>query len=215
MQDTVIVGEQNAGEAAQARAELAEAIGQLHIDTFGVARLLLKVQRGRFYTEPTWQEFIKTLDLKPRKAEYLVKMADTMDVVGIPKEEYEPVGLTKLREITRLDPTKTYTNPVTNETTPMGDWIKGLVEIAPTKTLEEVQQSVRTLMGEVGENDKVWHNFYLLRTVDENAVKPALDKAKANIGQVGQDKDGAAIEPTDSAALEVVCVTYKLSENEQ
>lgn len=213
MQDIVIIGEQNAGEAAQARAELQEAIKQVHMDTFGVSRLLLKVQRGRFYTEPTWQEYIKTLDLKPRKSQYLVKMADTMDVLGIPKEEYEPVGLTKLREITRLDPTKTYTNPVTTETTPMADWIKGLVEIGQSKTLEEIQQSVRTLLGEVGDNEKTWLNFSVLRSVAENVIKPALNKAKACIGQAGVGKDGEALEPTDAAALEVVAVEYLNDQN--
>lgn len=209
MQDIVIIGEQNAGEAAQARAELADAIKQVHFDTFGVAELLLKVQRGRYYDTPTWQEYVKTLDLKPRKSQYLVRMADVMDQVGIERAEFEPVGLTKLREITRLDPAKTYTNPNTTEVTPMADWIKGLVELAPSKTLEEIQQSVRTLMGETGENDKTWVNFHMLRSVADGVVRPALDKAKACIGQAGQGKNGEALEPTDAAALEVVCIEYK------
>jgi len=206
--DTVIVGEVNAGEAAKVRKSLEKAIKQVNASTFDVAELLHKVKAGHLYTTPTFTDYIATLDMKVQRAQYLEHIADVMEVVGITRAEYEPIGVTKLRAITRLDPTATYTNPETKETFPMTDYIVGLVEVAPTKKAKELEGSVRVLLGETGENDMTWLNIRLLRLTKENIIDKALEKAAINIGSVATNADGSEKDASDGRKLEVICINY-------
>jgi len=211
VQDTVIVGEVVAGEAAAVRKALAKLIKQVNTNTFDIAELLHKAKAKHLYTEPTFAEYAATFDIKVRKAQYLERIADVMEQSNIPREEYEPIGVTKLRVITRLNPAATYTNPVTKDTAPMADYIVGLVELAtqhPDKTADDLEQSVRILMGETGDNDMTWLNIRLPRIVMENTIAPALEKAAINIGTVSTDAEGVAEEISDWRKLEVVCVEY-------
>src|SRR5271166_424183 len=195
MQDTVIVGEAVSGEAAVVRTTLVRLIKQVNTNTFDIAELLHKAKAKHLYTEPTFAEYAATFDIKVRRAQYLERIADVMEQSNIPREEYEPLGITKLRVITRLDPAAMYTNPLTNDTAPMADYVVGLVELAtqnPDKTAEDLEQSVRILLGETGEHDMTWLNIRLPRIVMENTITPALEKAAINIGTIKTDAEGMA-----------------------
>ena len=211
-QDIVIVGEAISGERAEVQKALKKLIKQVNTNTFDIAELLFKTKSKHLNTEPTFADFVKTLDIKPRRAQYLETLAEVMSAANIKRAEYEPIGVTKLRVITRLDPTDTYTNPVTKETAPMVDYIVGLVELAtcaPDKTAEDLEQSVRVLMGETGENDMTWLNIRLPRIVMDNTIAPALEKAAILIGTVSTDAEGVAEEVSEWRKLEVVCVEFK------
>jgi hypothetical protein len=220
VQDTVIVGEVVAGERAEVQKALKRLIRQVNTNTFDIAELLYKVKTKHLYTEPTFAEFTATLGIKKRKAQYMERLAEVMALSDIPRAEYEPIGIAKLRVITRLHPltkegvVNMYTNPVTNEAFPMADYVVGLVEQAKAgATAEALEKGVRVLLGETGENDMVWRNFRLPRSVDENTIAPALEKAAINIGTVATDDDGMAKEVQDWRKLEVVCVEYLLDEH--
>ena len=213
MQDIVIVGEVEAGHAATVRKSLKKAIQQVNVSTFDVIELLHKVRKEHLYTEPTFSDFVDTLGIKKRTAQYWERIGEVMDAIGAARSEYEPIGITKLRAITRLDPATTYTNPVTKDVHPMTDYIWGLMEMAPTKTAGELEKHVHVLLGEVGENELTWYNVRLPRLVMENAVKPALEKAAINIGTVKTDAEGMAEEVPDWRKLEVVCIEYKNDKN--
>lgn len=212
MTDIVIIGEQIAGESAKTRKALTKAINTLNSSVFDVIELLHKVRKEHLYTEPTFADFVKTLGLQKRRAEYWERIGMVMETIGAKREEYEPIGVTKLRAITRLDPAATYTNPVTKDVHPMTDYIWGLMEMAPTKTSEELEQHVRVLLGEVGENDLTWLNIRLPRIVLTNTIVPAMKKAAINIGTVKTDAEGMAEEVTDWRKLEVIAVEYLLDE---
>ena len=215
MQDTVIVGAVEAGERAEVQKALKRLIRQVNENTFDIAELLYKAKEKHLYTEPTFIEFAIKMGIKKRKAEYLERLARVMALSNISREEYEPIGIAKLRVITRLNPltkegaVNMYTNTVTQESFPMADYVVGLVEQAKAgATAEALEKGVRVLLGEVGENDMVWRNFRLPRSVDENTIAPALEKAEINIGDVGVDEEGIAKKVSDWRKLEVVCVEY-------
>ena len=210
MQDTIIVGEVEAGEAAKVRKSLEKAIKQVNVSTFDVAVLLHKVHAQHLYTTSTFAEYVATLDIKSSRAQYLERIAEVMKAINCPREEWEKVGVTKLRVISRLDPTATYTNPQTNETSPMTDYIWGLIELAPTVKADKLEQDVRILKGEVGGNDMTWLNVRLPRLVMDNTVTPAFEKAATNIGTVKTNADGMAQDASIWRKLEVVCVDYLL-----
>ena len=215
MQDTVIVGAVEPGERAEVTRALKRLIKQVNTNLFDIAELLFKAKTRHLYTEPTFIEYAVSLGLKKRKAEYLERIARIMDGAGIPRTEYEPIGIAKLRAITRLHPlTKEgamnmYTNPVTQESHPMAEYIVGITEQALAgRDIKDIEKDVRVLKGEVGENDMVWRNFRLPRMVDENTIAPALEKAAINIGTVATDENGMAKEVQDWRKLEVLAVEY-------
>jgi len=209
VQDIVIVGEAVAGERAEVQKALKKCIKLLNTSTFDIAELLFKAKSKHLYTEPTFSDFVATLDIKPRRAQYLEQIAEVMAATNIPREEYEPIGVTKLRIITRLDPEATFTNPLTKEVHPMADYIVGLAEMASTTTAEQLESNVRVLMGETGENDMTWLNIRLPRIVMDNTIAPALEKAAILIGTVNTDAEGVAEEVSEWRKLEVVCVEFK------
>jgi hypothetical protein len=211
MQDIVIVGEAVSGERAEVQKALKKCIKLLNTSTFDIAELLFKAKSKHLYTEPTFADFVKTLDIKPRRAQYLETLAEVMSAANITRAEYEPIGVTKLRVITRLDPAATYTNPDTNVAEPMVDYIVGLVELAtqhPEKTADDLEQSVRVLMGETGDNDMTWLNIRLLRLTKENIVDKAFEKAAINIGSVATDAEGVEQDASDGRKLEIICAEY-------
>ena len=215
MQDTVIVGAAESGERADVTRALKRLIKQVNTNLFDIAELLFKAKTRHLYTEPTFIEYAVSLGLKKRKAEYLERIARIMDGAGIPRTEYEPIGIAKLRAITRLHPltkegaVNMYTNPVTQESHPMAEYIVGITEQALAgRDIKDIEKDVRVLLGEVGENAMVWRNFRLPRVVDENTIAPALEKAAINIGTVATDENGVAKEVQDWRKLEVVCVEY-------
>lgn len=211
MQDIVIVGEAVSGERAEVQKALKKCIKLLNTSTFDIAELLFKTKSKHLYTEPTFADFVKTLDIKPRRAQYLETLAEVMSAANITRAEYEPIGVTKLRVITRLDPAATYTNPDTNVAEPMVDYIVGLVELAtqhPEKTADDLEQSVRVLMGETGDNDMTWLNIRLLRLTKENIVDKAFEKAAINIGSVATDAEGVEQDASDGRKLEIICAEY-------
>jgi ribosomal protein S21 len=220
MQDTVIVGAVESGERAEVQKALKRLIRQVNENTFDIAELLYKAKEKHLYTEPTFIEFAVKMGIKKRKAEYLERLARVMALSNVPREEYEPLGIAKLRIITRLNPlnkegaVNMYTNPSTQESFPMADYVVGLVEQAKEgATTDTLEKGVRVLLGEVGENDMVWRNFRLPRLVDENTIAPALEKAAINIGTVRTDDEGMAVEVQDWRKLEVVCVEYVNDKN--
>jgi len=215
MQDIVIVGEAEAGEAAKVRGALTKAIRQVNVSTFDIIELVHKVQSKRMYTTPTFYEYLKTLDFKVQKLKYLARIGEFMERAEISRAEAENIGVTKMRAISRLDPATTYTNPVTNEAVPMIEYINALLAAAPTTTSDKLEENIRILKGEVGENDMTWLNIRVSRLTKTNVIDVAFSKAATNIGDVGTDKDGIAIKPSDARKLEIICVAYNLDPNEE
>lgn len=210
MQETVLVGEAIAGDAAKTRALLESLIANIDKQTLDVAALLHEVQSKGLYAPDfnTYKEYTRSLKLKDRKAEYLPKIIKVMQQVGIERTQYEKLGIARLRAITSLDPDATWTNPETGEETPIREFIISFVEKGEEIEMEDLLTHIRTLKGLVGENDLTWLNICLKRAALDNTVRPALEKAKALIGSVGKDDDGVSKDASDGAALEAISVEF-------
>jgi hypothetical protein len=97
----------------------------------------------------------------------------------------------------------------------MIEYINALLAAAPTTTSDKLEENIRILKGEVGENDMTWLNIRVSRLTKTNVIDVAFSKAATNIGDVGTDKDGIAIKPSDARKLEIICVAYNLDPNEE
>lgn len=209
MFEQVIVGEQIAGEAAKVRNQLESIIKKVNTSAFDIGELLHIIKKNKYYAGfNTFSEYIKTLDIKPRKAQYLTKIAQVMDELEIPREKYEPLGTAKMREITSLDTSATWENPETQETVPIKDFVIGFVEKGSTMSLEEIKSHVKTLKGLVGAEAMGWLNLYMKQSALDNTVRPALELAKMKMGSAGKDDEGISYDYSDGQAAEVIFVEY-------
>ena len=80
-----LVGEQIAGESAKVKKELEKLLKSLNKSTFDVADLLHKVKKFDYYRPEfdTFAEYLKTLDIKQRKGQYLERITDVMEQVAV------------------------------------------------------------------------------------------------------------------------------------
>lgn len=216
MHEVSIIGEQVAGEAEKLRRELEGTISHWNKSTFDIAEILHKIKKNGFYKSygfNTFIEFISELNIKKRKAEYITRIVEVMEDVNIPRDEFEPVGTAKLREITSLklyddngDPS-VYNTPE-GETLFIKDIITGLVAKAPAMELKEIQNYIRIIKGFVGDNDVVWVNFCINKSALIETVEPAINLALANLGNAGKDEEGVAKDYSKGKALEVISAEY-------
>lgn len=210
MIEQVLVGEAVAGAAAKAMSYVQSLIENVNKQTVDLAEALYVVKTNRYYESQftTFKDYTLSLQIKPRRAQYLTKIVETFSALGIERTVYEPLGIAKLREITSLDYQAEYTNPLTQEKTPMSAFIAELVQNGADMELEEIKKTVRTLKGFVGQNDLCWLNLSVTRSVLDNTVRPALELAKAHIGSVSKDDEGISKDASDGAALEVLAIEY-------
>ncbi|PWT76397.1 MAG: hypothetical protein C5B59_06640 [Bacteroidetes bacterium] len=198
----VIVGEAVAGEAAKVRKQIKEIIAGVNKSQFTLAKLLHKVKTGKLYNEDTFASYIKTLDLKTTKAYYLVRIVESMQLAGVPEEVYEPVGIAKLRVITKIEPTEEYQGK------PGTAYIKAMTETAKEVEMDTLKEAVDHLQGKTGDNAIVWLNVALNKSARDNVVNPAIELAKKNLGTVAQDAEGNAVDSSDGRCLEIICAAF-------
>ena len=206
-----IVGEAVAGQATKVLAQINAIIKDTNTSTFDLAELLHEAKKNMYYLKlgfDTFGDYGKSLDLKITKLYYLVKIVENMDGAGVSRDEYEPVGIAKLRLISKVDLFTKDGGVIWN--TPeltMAECVKGLVEKAKDLSLEEVQQVVEKLRGKTGDDATVWLNIAITKAARE-IVLQAFAQMKLEIGSVGQDADGKYIDASDGRALEMLAAEY-------
>jgi hypothetical protein len=210
MHEAVIVGEAVAGESAKTRAMLVSLINSVNKSTLDIAELLAKVKKHGYYQaeHSTFKEYTESLDIKARKAQYLTRIVECFESVGIPRTQYEKLGIAKLREISSLEYEGTYTNPVSGEKTPLKEFVTEFVSKGSDMDLDELKKHVRTLKGFVGENDIEWVNLPFTKSVLDNTIRPAAELTRANIGSVGKDDEGISKDASMASVIEVWAVEY-------
>lgn len=206
---TVIVGEIVAGAAAKARKQLEKLITDVNKSSFDIGDLLHTIKKNGYYDGyTTFQEYTATLDIKQRKLQYLRRIAEVMETVGISREKYEPLGIAKLREITSLKPEESWADPETGKSIPMREFIIGFVEKGSEMDLEAIKLHVRTLKGFTGENDLVCMHLWFKRVTRDNVIQPAVELTRNAIGSVGKDDEGVSIDASESACVEAWAVEF-------
>jgi len=204
-----VIGDIIPGEAAKARRKLEQLIKNVNRSAFDVAELLFVVKSKGYFEEATFSEYTKSLEIKPRKAAYLVHMVEVMSFLEIPRETYEVLGISKLRAITSLNVDGVWENPESGQKTPLAEFIRSFIDKGNEMSLPEIQKHVRTLKGIEGTNDDiVWENIPFIRSSLENVVNPALELARKNIGSVSKDSEGISQDASKGRAWEVIAVSY-------
>jgi hypothetical protein len=210
-----IVGEAVAGQSAKRRLEVRDELKKLNnilLDsTFDVADLLAEIKENRFY-EPdyeTFPDFVEqVMDMKASKGRYLVNISQGTKALNIPRSKYATIKITKLREIFSLKTDGTYVDPVTSKSQPMAEFITALVDQANDLSLKEIAGEVKKLKGLVGDDELVWVNTCVKRTVRDNVIIPARELARQRLGSQGKDSTGDPIEYSDGACEEMICAEF-------
>jgi hypothetical protein len=206
---SVIVGEAVAGESAQALKQVTQLVKGISTNTFDLAEALHKVKKNKFYQPKyeTFGEYAKTLELKLTKAYYLVRMIENMEAAGVSREKYEPVGIAKLRLISRLDMQDENGAPKMYQGVSAENWIKGMIAHAPETTPSDLEAMIKGLLGLTGDNSTVWENWAM--TLGQRTKwHEAIELAKKNIGTVGVDADGKHKDASTGRCCEIVAISY-------
>jgi hypothetical protein len=209
--ETIIVGDQEAGRAATVRRAINKLVASTITSTFDLADLLYEAKSKLYYTGwgfESFSKYAKSLALKYSKSYYLVKIVENMRAAGLEREQYEPVGLTKLRIISRLKPETEFNG------TPVSLLIRELTLKAGQMSPEEVQYEVDTIMGLTEDESLVWINIKVKKLARENVIKPALEKAKKHLGTTpSPEEEGQHVDATDGRALEMICANFLADPN--
>lgn len=212
MNEQVVVGEAVAGQSATLRKRMRILAADLTKHTFDLAEAFLQAQETRCYAEwgfsslPEYAEL--ELGIKPRKAQYLATIARVCRDCGVARKDYEPVGVTKLRIITTLNPSTTFYNAEEKKHTPMAELITDLIAEAPELGTVEVEQKVAFLKGMTGENTMVLRSYKITLSCWENVIKRCFESVRMRLGSAGRDGTGAAREYSDGAVIEALCAEW-------
>ena len=213
----VIVGEQVAGRAASVRRSLMSMVTNLSTNTFDLALLLHEARENNYANAWGFSSLAdyadKELGLKKRKAEYLTRIIKVASTVGLSRRQYEPCGVSKLREITRLDPEGNFWNKNTHENEEMAEHIVRLILDHDKLNVQQTKDEVARLMGMTGPNSMVIRSCSVTQSAWENVIQPAYELARRILGSQRRDEDGAAVDYKDGVCLEVIAAAFLADPN--
>jgi hypothetical protein len=202
------VGEAVAGRAASVRKQIKGLAQDVQRNTFDIAELAAEVQEKTYWRQWGFESLgaygEQELNLKARKLQYLARIVRVCKECGVKRSDYEPVGVTKLRTITTLNPGDTYFDKGTNANVPMAELIVDLIAEAPELTVAEVEAKVQAPMGNVGDNARITRSYNTSVSAYEHTFKVALEAKRKQLGSKGRDEGGKAVDYSDGICLEYI-----------
>ncbi len=213
-----IQGETVAGRAAHVREQLKSLTADLTKPTFVLAELLHEATDNSLYRDwgykSTVEYGVQELGLKERKIQYLVRIITVCKAVGLYRTRYETADISKLREITRLDPQGSFFNPETKIPEPLDAHIVRLVANANNMTGAQIEEEVRRLQGKVGGNRPVIKMMSWTEDTYNKVILPAQELARKRLGSAARDKNtGDAVEYSDSIVEECIHADFLSDSN--
>lgn len=213
-----IVGETQAGRAATVRKRLMMIVGDINESTFDLAELLNEAVEGNLPQQWGYSDIYDygetELGVKERRVQYLVRIVSVCNAVGLKRKDYEPAGVSKLREITRLNPDESYFNANTKTSEPLNEHIVRLVTDAEQYTGKQLLDEVRRLMGQTGGNRPVTKMMQWTEDTYNHVILPAQELARKRLGSAARDAaTGNAVEYSDSVVEEVIHSEYLVDPN--
>lgn len=214
-----IIGESIAGRAAQVRKQLMVLTMDLNQHTFDLADLLTEAADNNMYRiwryDSIGEYANKELGIKERKAQYLIRITQVCRAVGAKRSEYETVGVSRLREITRLDPDGSFFNPETKTPEALSEHVIRLITNAEQMTGTQITEEIRRLMGQTGGNRPVTKMMSWTEDTYNRVILPAQELARKRLGSAKRDEQGNAVEYTDSVVEEVIHADFLADPNNQ
>jgi len=214
-----IHGEAVAGRSASVRKQLTLLVGDIKESTFDLADLLFEAQESGYISSWGFENLgdfaEQELGLRERKAQYLVRITKVCRAVGLKRADYEKAGISKLREITTLDPEGTFWNIETKTSEPLDEHIVRLITEAEDMDREEVTDEVLRLKGMVGEDRPAVRSFTTTQSAWENTIKRAYERMRMKLGSSGRDESGMAKEYSDGVCVEMICAEWLAGEADE
>jgi len=213
----VIVGEAIAGRSAQVRRNLMTMVSNLSTNTFDLAALLYEAKENNYAT--AWgfnslADYAETeLGLKKRKSEYLTRIMRVTKAVGLTRPQFEPCGVTKLREITRLDPEGTFWNKYEHVSEELSDHIVRLILDHDKLNVQQTKDEVARLLGQVGKDQRVVRSYSTDITTWQNVIDVAIERARRWLGSKRRDEEGNAREYSEGECYECICAAFNADLN--
>ena len=215
MEPYAIHGEAIAGQQAKStalRKRMLLLSTDLTRNTFDLAEAFLEAQESGCYLEWGFDSLgdyaSLELGIKHRKAQYLARIVKVCRECGVSRKDYEPVGITKLREITTLNPGDSFYNAEDKKSEPMVEHIVRLIAEAPENSTVELEQEVARLKGQTGENAMVTRAYKVTVSCWENVIAPCFESVRKRLGSAGRDGFGAAKEYSDGNVIEAIAAEY-------
>lgn len=209
MHEQMIVGEAIAGRSATVRRDLLRLSGDVAVQTLDLAELLYEVQTNGYAQSWGFESLAdyaqRELGLKPRKSQYLSKIISVMQAVGLKRAQFENAGITKLRDITVLDPEGSFFDKETRVSEPLDAHIVRLVVDASDMTVEQVREEVLRLQGRLGPDRPTTKSYTVPCSAYDLVIKPAFELIRMRLGSQRRDAEGKALEYSDGAVLECMC----------
>ena len=208
----VIVGEVEAGRAASVKRAINKLIHGVNQSTFDLAENLYEVKTNQYFTAygyESFSKFVKDLNgLKYSKGFYLTKIVSLMKGAAVEREQYEPVGLTKLRAISKLSLEGEFNG------VPMPLVVRELTLKAAAMDYEQVVEEVNKILGLTEDESMVWLNFSVKKSVRDLVILPAIALAIKHMPESQTtDDEGNHIDPSKGAAIEVIAANFLADPN--
>jgi hypothetical protein len=205
--EQVVVGEVEAGRAASVKRAINKLISGVNQSTFDLAEKLYEVKTNQYFTAygyESFSKFVKDLaGLKYSKGFYLVKICSLMAGAAVSREQYEPVGLTKLRAISKLSLEGEFAGE------PMPLVVRELTLKAAVMEYEQVVEEVNKILGLTEDESMVWLNFSVKKSVRDLVILPAIELAIKHMPESQTtDDEGNHIDPSKGAAMECICADF-------
>jgi hypothetical protein len=214
---TAIHGEAVAGRAAKVRRQLLDLSADVKASTFDLAELLFEAQENGYAQQWGFASLpdyaAKELGLKERKSQYLARIIKVCRAVGLTREQFEPCGVSKLREIVTLDPEGTYWNPDTRVNEPLDEHIVRLILDHDNLNVDQVKLEVARLKGQVGKDRRVLRSYATDITTWTNVISEAIERARRYLGSKGRDDEGNAKEYSEGECYECICAAFLADPN--
>jgi hypothetical protein len=212
-----IHGEVVAGRATKVRKALMDLSADVKASTFDMAELLFEAQEHNYPAEwgyaSTLEYGAKELGLKERKVQYLTHIVKVCRTVGLTRKQYEPAGISKLREITTLDPNGTCWNQTTHANEELDDHIVRLILDHDKMTVDQTKMEVARLKGQIGKDRRVVRSYATDITTWTNVISAAIGKARNFLGSKGRDDEGNAKEYSEGECYECICAAFNADPN--
>ena len=210
--EQVVVGEAEAGRAASVKRAINKLISGVNQSTFDLAEKLYEVKTNQYFTAygyESFSKFVKDLNgLKYSKGFYLTKIVALAKGAAVEREQYEPVGLTKLRAISKLSLEGEFNG------IPMPLVVRELILKAAAMDYEQVVEEVNKILGLTEDESMVWLNFSVKKSVRDLVILPAIELAIKHLpSSQTTDDEGNHIDPSKGVAMESICANFLADPN--